>query len=105
MTATSAEPEVVLPPAPKHLSKEARTSSQDKRRIGPRVFRLGQETNRRRHGRFPISGLQLATAGFEGSVLDLGRIGMRIETSTSLPIGQSCSVRLRYRSEEATIAE
>ena len=28
---------------------------------------------------------------------------MRIEASTSLPIGQSCSVRLRYRSEEATI--
>ena len=72
-------------------------------RISLKVFRFGQETNRRRNGRFPVSGLQLATAGFEGSVLDLGRMGMRIETSTSLPIGQSCSVRLRYQSEEATI--
>ena len=58
---------------------------------------MTKRDERRRHGRFPVSGIHgsLQTAG-DLTLLDLSRIGISFETSNPITVGENYFLELRY---------
>ncbi len=56
-----------------------------------------KRTERRRHGRFPVSGIHgsLRTAG-DLTLLDISRTGISFETVNPITVGQNYFLELRY---------